>query len=816
MHRRRTTRATLSLAVAGALTALTAVVAQPAASAAPADPAGVLAPADGVPRATISRTSYGIPHVVADDFESLGFGQGFAAAEDSVCLLADTLLTGRGERSRFFGPTQGYDDQVTLDATNLQVDTLFGNLRDRKVVEALLDDPVRGPGEEVRAMVRGYVAGVNSYVASVGGPAGIEDPACKGAEWVRPAEPLDLYYGIYAANLLASTGVFVPEIVEAAPPSAADPGLPVRPPAAAPFASVPEALPSSDALMAGLGKDPAAPFGSNGTALGGDATVTGKGMVLGNPHFPWRGRYRFTQSHLTIPGVYDVAGAMLHGSPVVNIGWNSSVAWTHTVSTGYRFTPYEYRTVPGAPTTYLTEAGPRQLERNEVRVPVRNPDGSVGEVVQDLYRTDEGYVLDAPEVLLGWTPVSFFALRDANAEHLRTLDSFHEMAKATDVRGLLDAQNRTAGIPWVNTMAADRAGDALYADSAVVPNVPERARAAVRDAGRPRPVPAGRPAGAGRHRGQGRCAWRDDADAARPGSSARGTSPTPCGATGWSTPTTATGCPTRSSRWRASRASSAARGASAACAPGWSTATCSTGSTAPTAWAARTRSRWTSSRRRSTRTGCSPPSSPASATTCRTSAGPRRAGQACDVLRAWDGRTNIDSVGRTSSASSGCARPPPGGRCRSTPADPSDPARDLDEATPTSCGDARRCPSCAERACPSTHRWPLQVPRTTAPRASRSRRSAQTGNATSSTRATRRRTSTRSTRISRGSSHIQAVRPSPTTASTPRRSSPTASRPTPSARHVDQTELFSQERWVDFPFTRGADRRRPRAARRTS
>ena len=66
-------------------------------------------------------------------------------------------------------------------------------------------------------------------------------------------------------------------------------------------------------------------------------------MLLGNPHFPWRGRYRFTQQHLTIPGRYDVAGASLIGSPVVNIGWNKDVAWSHTVSTAYRFTPYEYR-----------------------------------------------------------------------------------------------------------------------------------------------------------------------------------------------------------------------------------------------------------------------------------------------------------------------------------------------------------------------------------------------------------------------------------------------------------------------------------------
>ena len=38
--------------------------------------------------------------------------------------------------------------------------------------------------------------------------------------------PLDLWYGVYLANLLASSGVFVKEIVDASPPSATDPGQP--------------------------------------------------------------------------------------------------------------------------------------------------------------------------------------------------------------------------------------------------------------------------------------------------------------------------------------------------------------------------------------------------------------------------------------------------------------------------------------------------------------------------------------------------------------------------------------------------------------
>ncbi|MBW3657646.1 MAG: penicillin acylase family protein, partial [Actinobacteria bacterium] len=257
-------------------------------------------------------------------------------------------------------------------------------------------------------------------------------------------------------------------------------------------------------------------FGSNGTALGGDVTTTGRGMVLGNPHFPWRGRYRFTQSHLTIPGHYDVAGAMLHGSPVINIGWNADVAWTHTVSTGYRFTPYEYRTVTGS-TTYMTEEGPKELERREVTITVKEDDGSLSEVTEDLYRTDEGYVLDAPDILLGWTPTSFFALRDANAEHLKTVDVFHEMAQARNVAELLEAHDRTGGMPWVNTMSADRHGDALYADHSVVPNVPDEL---VEECATPVGLVlfelAGLPALDGT-RAKSTCAWRDDEDAPRPG-----------------------------------------------------------------------------------------------------------------------------------------------------------------------------------------------------------------------------------------------------------------------------------------------------------
>ena len=457
--------------------------------------------------AEITWTKHGIPHITAEDFGGLGYGSGYAAVEMSACTLLDTLITGRGERSRWFGPDGIYDDQVTLRATNLQVDTIVNDLHDRKVVETLLADPQRGPGREAKQMVEGYVAGANEWIRRNE----VTDPACKDAAYIKPdVKPIDLWYGVYMANLLASTGVFVPAIADAAPPSPDDPGLPNLPVKAADV--------DREALLAGLGRDPERPLGSNATAVGSEATSTRSGMLLGNPHFPWRGRYHFTQQHLTIPGKYDVAGASLVGSPVVNIGWNKDVAWSHTVSTAYRFTPYEYVTpVAASPTTYLTDAGPAELERREVEVTVKGEDGKLTKTTQDLYRTPEGYVIDAPDLLMPWGPGSFFAIRDANAEHLRTIDTFLEMGKATDVQDLLSRQDRAAGMPWVNTTAADRKGQVLYADHSVVPHVTDDlAEACMTPTGRILDAVAGLPGLDGTRAGSS-CAWGADEDASRPG-----------------------------------------------------------------------------------------------------------------------------------------------------------------------------------------------------------------------------------------------------------------------------------------------------------
>jgi acyl-homoserine-lactone acylase len=53
----------------------------------------------------VERTGYGIAHITAQDYEGLAYGTAYAYAQDNVCGVAQQLVTVRGERSQYFGPT---------------------------------------------------------------------------------------------------------------------------------------------------------------------------------------------------------------------------------------------------------------------------------------------------------------------------------------------------------------------------------------------------------------------------------------------------------------------------------------------------------------------------------------------------------------------------------------------------------------------------------------------------------------------------------------------------------------------------------------
>lgn len=389
--------------------------------------------------ATITRTTYGIPHIEARDWRGVGYGVAYAYAQDNLCLLAEEFATVAGERSRHWGP-EGKAVLGFGPVDNLSSDVFF---------RAVIDLPTLREGAKTLSpraqdLMAGYVAGYNRFLKDAG-PDGI--PAeCRGKAWVRPIDADDMLRLNEKQMLLASSLNLAPAIANAAPPGSA------------PAPKVAIAMPDPRNLG----------IGSNGWAFGGDTTADGRGMVIGNPHFPWQGPNRFWQMHVKGPQGYEVMGVGLAGTPMPTLGFNKDIAWTHTVTEARHFTLFQLALDPADPTRYMVDGQSEAMTAQTVTVPM--PEGTPA-VTRTLWSTRFGPVFIIPDRGITWSQQSAFALKDANRGNQRGIETWLRIGEARNVAQIKAAVSETLGIPWVNTIAADRFGNALHADVTAVPNV---------------------------------------------------------------------------------------------------------------------------------------------------------------------------------------------------------------------------------------------------------------------------------------------------------------------------------------------------------
>jgi len=415
------------------------------------------------PRVTIRTTEYGIPRIVADSYRGLGYGYGYSLAKENICSMADIYTTVRGERSKYFGPTATWQLSGNgINYTNLESD--FAHKRviaENTIGKVLAKGGINAPKPEVREVVRGYVKGYNRYLAKTG-VANLPDATCRGKVWVKPITELDTYLRFYDLGTMAGLGAAVDGTANVSPPMS--------------MLSADKAQAQADSVTAEDLKaiDELRPdIGSNAVGLGSEATSTGKGMLYGNPHFPWSGSERFFQAQLTIPGKINVSGASLLGAPVVLIGHTRNLAWSHTVSTARRFSAFREQLVPGQPTKYLVDGQPKNMTATEVTVEVKQPDDSIAPETRTLYSTVHGPVFDTVQKnkVFPWTEQYAYTMFDPNSQGLRFINHFFDTNRAQSVGDLKNALVKNQGVPWVNTIAADSNGKSLYADIGAIPNM---------------------------------------------------------------------------------------------------------------------------------------------------------------------------------------------------------------------------------------------------------------------------------------------------------------------------------------------------------
>ena len=419
-------------------------------------PAWVCMAADESYQAEIRRTAYGIPHIKAEDWASLGYGYGYAYAQDNYCVAMRGIVEATGRSAEFFGETDG---DVAADFV---LRFVFGTK------EEFLETWQSDADSPAVKLTRGFAAGMNRYLADTGVdelPTGAN--GCRDAEWVDEIDEVDLAMML---SRLALQGSSDQSIVRRAIYNAAD----------SPTAANASTAVDFDQLSRDLGRFARSlgnpENGSNAIAVGRDLSRTGKGLLLANPHQPWSGTTSFYQVHLAIPGTYDVAGAALHGLPLVGIGFNEDIAWTHTVAFSTRFTLYELQLNPNNRLQYLYDGSYRDMTAKTVTIQVKLADGSLEERQRTFYSTHFGPIVDLGEVsslLRGWPLFNgtAYAIRDANLHRgVSMLEQYIAMGQATDMTTFTQALEGI-GVPVFHTLAADRAGEAFYGEVAAVPQL---------------------------------------------------------------------------------------------------------------------------------------------------------------------------------------------------------------------------------------------------------------------------------------------------------------------------------------------------------
>ena len=406
-------------------------------------------------RAEVRRTTYGIPHVHAEDWGSLGYGFGYAYAQDNFCVAMRAIVAANGRSAEFFGSEAG--DPVADFVLRFVLGTPAEFRRDHM------------PATSTRAAktVAGYAAGMNRFLRDTGKrqlPPGRQ--GCRNADWVRPIDAEDIWRLMARAALQASSDhpLVRQAIYDASTAEFATASASGRQPTAADWATLEADL---QRFGQALGS---AEAGSNAIAVGRDLSRSGKGLLLGNPHRPWEGANSFYQAHLTIAGEYDVAGAALQGMPLIGIGFNRELAWTHTLSFATRFVLYQLALDPRNAERYRYDRGYRAIDRRTVAIRVLQPDGTLATERRIFRRTHYGPLADLRSVnpLLG---VMTVAIRDANlGGFAATFEQYLSMGQATTMPAFTEAL-RGIGVPLFHTVAVDRGGTAFYGEVAKVPRV---------------------------------------------------------------------------------------------------------------------------------------------------------------------------------------------------------------------------------------------------------------------------------------------------------------------------------------------------------
>jgi acyl-homoserine-lactone acylase len=353
---------------------------------------------------TIRRDTYGVPHILGKTEEAASFGLGYAQAEDHAVEIAQRLVAARGEQAKYFG--RGADTDLLLKQFD-NYEVCRAHFRDL--------DPL------MQRIYQAYIAGVNHYIAR---------HRAELPEWIPVFNEIDVMAHIRQGSVTAVRGVIGNLRRKYEPQSTADPG--------------------DDAFD---------DTGSNAFAIGPSRTTSRKAILLGNPHLSWSSLY--WEAHLTVPGKLNFFGSTLPAYPVLRAGFNERLGWVTTNDAPDMADVFSLRLDPERADHYIFEGKSLPLNRRDVAVEVKNPDGSFTTQKQTVEDSHIG-------IIIYRTKDHAFAYRSTQLESFRHFEGFYRLSKARNLKQWMAVMDLNL-TNYSNFTYADADGNILYLSDGHLP-----------------------------------------------------------------------------------------------------------------------------------------------------------------------------------------------------------------------------------------------------------------------------------------------------------------------------------------------------------
>ena len=384
---------------------------------------GAQAPAADLARQVeVRRTTYGVPHIRAENLIAANYALAYVQLEDYGARVAMGLLRARGEMGRWFGR-----------------DSMEGDFGAQREYSLAVQNYPRLE-QATRDVYEGFAAGVNRYIE------------LHPNEFPAGFKPNFTGYDVAARDItsasLAGARRFLAKLAPAQPrragnqPAATDPsneGEPVINPDIDPIEE-----------------------GSNAWAFAPSRTKSGKAILLRNPHLAWNSGYY--EGHMTVPGVLDFYGDFRIGGPFGVIGgFNKDLGWSTTNNAPDLDEIYALDVDPARADRYLFDGTSLPLERELTTVTYRNGNGLSTET-RESWRTPLGPVIwrDGGKI---------YVFRAAAEGDYRGGEQFLHMMRAKSLAEWKEAMRIRSRFNS-NFTYADRAGNIFYVWNASIPSLP--------------------------------------------------------------------------------------------------------------------------------------------------------------------------------------------------------------------------------------------------------------------------------------------------------------------------------------------------------